>query len=154
MKNYLTLLFAILTLGLSAQTKEEIEHFQDLFGMEKVQVVTNLIEPAEEHRQLFWDLYDEYENARREQGLHRFEMIHNYIADYSTLNEENVGAMVKESMRLRDERDKLIRKFYERFAKQVSPVAAAQFYQIEHYFLSEINVALVEQLPIVGELKD
>lgn len=154
MKNLILTILAFITLGLSAQTKEEIEHFQDLFGMEKVQVVANLIDLDEEHQQLFYDIYDEYEDARRAQGLHRFDLIHHYMEDYSSFNEENVGAIVKESMRLREERDKLIRKYYQKFHKQVNHVAAAQFYQIEHYFLSEINVALVEQMPIVGEFKD
>lgn len=154
MKKLFTLALALATLGLSAQTKEEIEHFQDIFGIEKVQVVTNLVKLDQEHQQAFFDIYDEYENTRREQGLHRFELIHHYMEDYSYYNEENVGAMVKESMRLRDERDKLIRNYYQKIHKNINHVAAAQFYQIEHYFLSEINVALVEQLPVVGEFKD
>ena len=154
MKKIILIALACFTVGLSAQTKEEIEHFQDLFGMEKVQVVTNLIKLDKEHQQIFFDLYDEYEDARRAQGLHRFDMIHHYMEDYSSYNEENVGAIIKESMRMRDERDKLIRKYYDKFHKQVNHVTAAQFYQIEHYFLSEINVALVEQLPIIGEFKD
>ncbi len=154
MKTTAIIFLALFGFSLQAQTKEEIEHFQDLFGMDKVQVVSNLIKPSEEHKQAFWDLYDEYETARRDQGLHRFELIHHYMEDYSNLNEENVGEMIKESMRIRQERDKLIRSYYTKFLKQVNPVAAAQFYQIEHYFLSEINVALVEQLPLIGEFKD
>ena len=140
--------------SLSAQSKEELEHFQELFGMDKIQVIANLINPSEDQQQSFWDLYDEYEDARRAQGLHRFDMIHHYVDDYASYNEENVGAIIKESMRMRDEREKLIRKYYSKFSKEISHVHAAQFYQIEHYFLSEINVALVEQLPLIGEFKD
>ena len=154
MKSVITVFLALLCIGLTGQTKEEVEHFQELFGMDKVNVISNLIKPDEEHKQAFWDLYDAYENERREQGLHRFDMINHYMEDYSKLNEENVGEVIKESMRMREERDKLIRKYYEKFSKEVNHVSAAQFYQIEHYFLSEINVALVEQLPLIGEFKN
>lgn len=138
----------------SAQSTEEVEQFMDLFGMEKVQVVTRLIQLDEENQQGFYDLYDDYTEERRTQGLHRYEMINHYIADYASYNEENVAVVIKESMRMRAERDKIISKYYHKVAKEINPLAAAQFYQIEHYFLSEINVALVEQLPIIGEIKD
>lgn len=154
MKNLIILTLSCFALSVTAQSKEEVEQFMDLFGMEKVQVVTRLIQLDEENQQAFYDLYDEYTEERRAQGLHRYEMINHYIQDYSSYNEENVAAVIKESMRMRAERDKIIRKYYEKIKKEINPVAAAQFYQIEHYFLSEINVALVEQLPLIGEIKN
>lgn len=154
MKKLIFIALTCIGVSLTAQTKEEVEHFMDLFGMEKVQVVNNLIHLDEENQQAFYDLYDEYVEERRAQGLHRYEMINHYIQDYSSYDEENVAAVIKESMRMRAERDKIIRKYYEKIKKEINPVAAAQFYQIEHYFLSEINVALVEQLPLIGEIKN
>lgn len=154
MKHLLILAFLFTGLGLSAQSNnEEIELYQAIFGMEKKEVTASLISLSDENSEKFWSLYDEYETKRKDIGMKRVKLIKKYAEMYGDLNEENITPLVKEAMKVREANNKLIKSYHKKISKEVSPMAAAQFYQLEHYFLSEINVALYTNIPMVGELK-
>ena len=154
MKQLLILALLFVGLGLSAQSnKEEIELYQAIFGMEKKEVTAALINLPEEGKEKFWSLYDEYETERKDIGMRRVQLIQKYAEMYADLNEENVTPLVKEAMGVREANNKLIQSYYKKISSGVSPMAAAQFYQLEHYFLSELNVAIYGNIPMVGELK-
>lgn len=154
MKKLLILAFLIPCLSVFAQSnQEEIEMFQAIFGMEKKEVAIKLIQPSEETKEVFWTLYDQYEAERKAIGQKRIALLSKYADMYADIDEENVTDLVKEGMAIRAESDKLIKSYYNKIFKEVGHVAGAQFYQLEHYFLSEINVAIYSNVPMVGELK-
>lgn len=154
MKKLLLLAFLVPCLTLSAQSnKEEIEMYQAIFGMEKKEITAKLVTLTEENSEKFWSIYDEYETERKAIGQKRIELLTKYAEMYADIDEENVTPLVKNAMTIRASADKLIKSYYSRIAKEVSQVAAAQFYQLEHYFQSEINVAIYSNIPLVGELK-
>ncbi len=154
MKKLLLIAFLVPCLSLSAQSnKEEIEMYQAIFGMEKKEVTSRLMTLSEEKSEKFWALYDEYETARKAIGQKRIGLLTKYAEMYSEISEENVTPLVKDAMAVRAENDKLISTYYHKIYKEVGHVAAAQFYQLEHYFLSEINVAIHNTVPMVGEIK-
>ena len=154
MKKLLLLAFLIPCLTLSAQSnKEEIEMYQAIFGMEKKEITSKLVSLTEENQESFWAIYDEYETERKAIGQKRIDLLNKYAQMYSDIDEENVTELVKGAMDIRAQNDKLIKTYYNKIYKGVGHVAAAQFYQLEHYFLSEINVAIYSQVPMVGELK-
>ena len=154
MKKLLLLAFLVPCFALSGQShKEEIEVYQAIFGMEKKEITSRLIVPSEEKQEAFWSLYDEYETERKAIGQKRIQVLNKYAEMYANINEENVTELVKEAMEIRASNDKLIKAYYHKIYKAVGHVPAAQFYQLEHYFLSEINVAIYSNVPMVGELK-
>lgn len=154
MKKLLLLAFLVPCLTLSAQSnKEEIEMYQAIFGMEKKEITAKLVTLTEENSEKFWSIYDEYETERKAIGQKRIELLTKYAEMYADIDEENVTPLVKNAMTIRASADKLIKSYYSRIANEVSQVAAAQFYQLEHYFQSEINVAIYSNIPLVGELK-
>lgn len=154
MKKLLLLAFLVPCLTLSAQSnKEEIEMYQAIFGMEKKEISAKLITLTEENKEAFWTMYDEYEAERKAIGQKRIELLNKYAEMYSDIDDENVTDLVKGAMDIRAQNDKLIKTYYNKIYKGVGHVAAAQFYQLEHYFLSEINVAIYSNVPMVGELK-
>lgn len=154
MKKLLLLAFLVPCLTLSAQSnKEEIEMYQAIFGMEKKEITAKLVTLTEENSEKFWSIYDEYETERKAIGQKRIELLTKYAEIYADIDEENVTPLVKNAMTIRASADKLIKSYYSRIANEVSQVAAAQFYQLEHYFQSEINVAIYSNIPLVGELK-
>ena len=149
----LSVMTILSTMGVKAQSNaEEVEMFQALYGMEKKEVAIQLVSPAEEKAEAFWKLYDEYEVERKVIGRKRVDLLNKYAAMYSELNAENVGPLVKEAMEIRTKHDALIARYHKKISSQIDAVTAAQFYQLEHYFQSEINVAIYRSIPMVGEL--
>jgi hypothetical protein len=53
---------------------------------------------------------------------------------------------------LQGKTDKLIVKYYDKVKKESGVKTAAQFYQLEAYFLSVIRASILNSIPFIGEL--
>lgn len=154
MKYLLSSLFLLLTLNLIAQDeKDELALIKSLFGTDKDVIVEQFVKPEGEQKTKFWKLYKEFENVRKEIGQQKFSLLNNYVKKYSTLPESELDKIMNEIISLNAEQDKLIAKYYKKVKAQCGVSVAAQFYQIEWYLLSQIRTAILENIPVIGELE-
>jgi hypothetical protein len=49
---------------------------------------------------------------------------------------------------------KLLQKTFKSMSKVIPPVKAAQFIQLENYFMVTLQMEIQEDLPFIGELED
>ncbi len=154
MKKLLSLT-AILTIAITSiyaqSTKEQVEFFQSIFGMEKKALVTEFVSLEGEAATAFWTLYDEYETARKANGQKRIALIDKYANSYLDLDAVVTEEMVAESMKIHDTQFKLVKSYYKKIKKVSGSKAAAQFYQLELFIQNATGVALMEQIPFIGE---
>ncbi len=137
----------------SQSNKEEVDLFQAAFGMEKKAVVANFVNLLEIQKGPFWQLYDEYELARKENGKKRIELLEQYAKEYNTMTNEQAEAWTNEVIKLSTATDKLIVTYYNKIKKVTTPLVATQFYQIEGYILTTIRMEILEEVPFLGEKK-
>jgi hypothetical protein len=52
---------------------------------------------------------------------------------------------------LRKKTDKLMDQYYKKIKKASGSKVAAQFFQLEGYFLTQIRAAIFEEIPYIGE---
>lgn len=148
----LTAIFALAITTINAQSiKEQVEFFQSIFGMEKKALVTEFIKLEGEASTAFWTLYDEYEAERKANGQRRITLIDKYANAYVDLDDVTTDEMVAESMKIHDAQFKLIKKYTKKIKKVGGSKAAAQFYQLELFIQDAVGVALMEQIPFIGE---
>ena len=155
MKKKSILLVSLLMIGLISfgQTqKEEIELFQSIFGMEKKAIVSDIVKLEGEKAKGFWTIYDEYETARKEHGQKRMVSLQNYIMNYENMDDKRSEETVDDMIKLGNEYNKLIQKYYKQINKAFGAKTAGQFYQLETYFQSVIRLTIMEQVPFIGEL--
>ena len=139
---------------LQAQSnKEEIELFQSIWGMEKKSIVAEFIVLEGETGTAFWTLYDQYETERKAIGQKRIALIEKYAEKYLELDDVSTDELLNESIAINNQSSKLIQKYVKSIKKVAGAKVAAQFYQLENYFRSATNVALMEQMPFIGELE-
>jgi hypothetical protein len=155
MKKSLTVLIAI---ALSAMTtysqtiKEEVDYYQSIYGMGKKALVSNFIEVEGTAADALWTFYDEYETARKELGQTRIELLAYYADSYLELNDEKTDEIIKAIVSQKKSMDKLIVKYYKKMKKAAGTKPAAQFYQLENYFLASIRMEILDNIPFIGEL--
>ncbi|MCK9452670.1 MAG: hypothetical protein M0Q90_13330 [Bacteroidales bacterium] len=150
--SFLSVLFIAVLFGqnINAQTnKEETDLFQSIFGMEKKAIVAEFI--GVDSSNPFWALYDEYETKRKELGKDRISSLMTYVENYNSLNDENYDETIKKMISLRKANDKLMDQYYKKIKKASGSKVAAQFFQLEGFFLSEIRSAIFEEIPYIGE---
>jgi hypothetical protein len=100
----------------------------------------------------FWQLYDEYEVARKDLGKKRLELLDTYAREYMSLNDTRTEEIIKDMAIQKKSLDKLIFKYYKKMSKTVGVKPAAQFYQLENYLLSAIRLAILDNIPFIGEI--
>lgn len=154
-KNFLILFGAMLLAMAFTQTanaqsnKEETEFMQSIFGMEKKAIVAEFLKIDSSNP--FWVLYDEYETKRKELGKERINTLTNYVDNYDSLADDKYDEVVASMISLRKSNDKLIDTYYKKIKKASGSKIAAQFFQLENYFLSEIRSAVMQEIPYIGE---
>ncbi len=150
------LLLAGICLSLTAfgqSNKEDIDFIQSIYGKEKKAIMADFIQLEESKKDAFWKLYDEYETKRKELGKKRIALLEKYANSFSSMDDATASEITKETIKLSAATDKLVATYYAKMEKSAGAKAAAQFYQIEVYFLSTIRAAILESIPIIGELR-
>lgn len=152
-KTLLTITLLILFgFGYAQSNKEEVDLVQSIFGMEKKAMVAEFIKVEGPMKDAFWTTYDAYEVERKELGKKRIDLLNKYAANYGTMDDATTDKIVSETIALQSQNDKLIATYYKKVKKNCGSKTAAQFYQIESYLLSEIRAAIMENIPLIGEL--
>lgn len=142
--------FATSSMVFAQLPQEEIDYYQSIFGMEKKLVVAAFLDLEENDP--FWAVYDEYEKGRKELGQKRFNLIVDYAENYDNLTDEKTDELVKTNQDIRNGTTKLLNKYYKKVKKVSGSKTAAQFYQIENYFITAITAQIYSTIPLVGEL--
>ncbi len=154
MKKLLFLLFACSAFTAFAQSnKEDVDFIQSIYGKEKKAIVAEFIKLEAGQKDAFWKVYDEYEVKRKELGQKRVALLERYASNYMSLDDASTSQIIKETAALGLQTDKLISTYHKKLEKVAGAKAAAQFFQLESYFLSAIRTAIFESIPFIGELK-
>ena len=145
------ILLVAITTSFAQSTKEQVEFFQSIFGMEKKALVSEFVQLEGEASTAFWSLYDEYEAERKANGQKRIALIDKYANSYLDLDDATTDEMAAESMSIHTAQFKLVKSYYKKIKKASGSKAAAQFYQLELFIQDATGVALMEQIPFIGE---
>jgi hypothetical protein len=155
MKNIFILgaVFLMCTPLLQAQTQvEEIDYYQSIFGSEKKLIVSSFIQPEGEMKDAFWTLYDEYEVRRKELGKNRIALLEKYAEQYENMSEDQIDETMTGFNKQLKASNKLVGTYYKKIRKATDAKTAAQFYHLEHFFLSVIRLSILDSIPVIGEL--
>jgi hypothetical protein len=138
----------VFALALKAQSSaDEIQYLQGIIGMKKQQYVAEHMSLNKADSAKFWKIYEDYELYRSEIVDKRLKNISQYVDNFNTLSNAKADELMKNSFSIMADLDKLWQKTYTRMAKEISPVKAVQFIQIEMYVEAMVRKAATEQLP-------
>lgn len=154
-KLFILVLAMMLGYGLQAQSnKEDIEILQGIYGKNKKEIMAGFVQLQGTQADAFWKLYDAYETERKALGQQRVGLLQKYAANYGTMDDVQLDKLMKDVQSLQAKTDKLIVSYYGKIKKEAGVKSAAQFYELEGYFLSVIRCTILENIPFVGELDD
>lgn len=148
-----TAMVAISFIAFCQSDNEEVDLVQSMFGMEKKAVAADFMQLDDAQKDAFWITYDEYETKRKALGKKRLELFNRYVTNYTSLDDTSMDQIINDMTSLQTKTDKLISDYYKKMKKQSGVKAAAQFYQFEHYILSNIRTQILETVPLIGELE-
>ena len=148
----ITLLAIILSTSFSSfaqNSDSEITLIQELFGLERTDMLTDLLGDVNEE---FWITYNEYEDKRMTLGKERLELIRAYSESYDNLTDDKINELLKDIQTQSKNTENLINQYTKKIKKVSGSKVAAQFYQLETYLLAAVRVKIMESIPLIGEL--
>jgi len=150
-KIILVAICAVFVVMTKAQTQtEDLKYLQNMFGMEKKQVVAERMKISQADSDKFWKLYEEYELFRSEISDKRAENIQQYVKNYTNITPAKADELVKNTFVINDELNKLWQKTYKSMSKELTSVIAGQFIYLEMYFDALGRQKLAESIPHIG----
>jgi len=75
--------------------------------------------------------------------------IESFAAEYDTLTDQRAVEMLKESLSIREDRNKLRRSYLERFSKAISGKKLARFFQIDSKIDALLDAKIAQVIPLV-----
>ena len=146
--------FACIAFVNAQSNKEDVDLIQAAYGKEKKAIVADFIKPVDPAKKTaFWSLYDQYETERKVLGQKRIQLLERYANSYSTLDEKTTDEIIRSTIDLQKDNDGLIAKYYGKIKEQTGVKEAAQFYQVESYFLSLIRMEILDNIPFIEKLE-
>jgi Spy/CpxP family protein refolding chaperone len=157
MKKYFIALAVVLCLTVTVRAqsteKEEIDAMQANFGIQKKELIVELIKMTPDQSKKFWPLYDAYEDERKALGKERIQMIKNLSEAYEHMTPEKADAVAMQSIKLAGKYESLMEKYYKSIKANVGSEVGLEFYQAETYLLTVVRMTLMNEVPLFSNVK-
>ena len=126
---------------------------QAMYGKQKKEIAAEFIIVPDAKKDALWKIYDKYETERKALGQQKVKLLEKYVNAYDTLGDKSTDAIIKQTMALQKSTDALIAKYYDQISKAVGVKPAAQFYQLEYFFLNVVRGYIMDNIPFIGDLE-
>lgn len=122
----------------------------------KVKLINDVMRLNADESAKFWPIYEEYESDLFELGDKRVELIKRFAASQSAgkLSDAEASTLADGYFDFESKRVELTKKYYDEIAKELSPVRAAQFTQIEHRVGTVVDLMIAADVPLIRGEKD
>jgi hypothetical protein len=135
------------TLNLSAYA----ELLRSDVRVQKVAIITQVMEFTEAEEAAFWPIYREYETEMAKLGDERVALIADYARHYDNLSDEVADRLGKTAIDLAARRQAVEAKYYGRVRAALKPRTALRYLQVEHQLLLLIDLQIAAALPIAAK---
>ncbi len=126
-----------------------IELLRSDIATQKKALITGAMSMTEAESDIFWPIYNDYQNELRKVGDERVAMIKDYSANYDSMTDEMATDLSKRALKAYDDRLSLYKKYEKKFAKALSPRMAARWLQAEHAINTMIDVQVAAEMPLM-----
>jgi hypothetical protein len=147
-------LFAALPAGLNAQetSRGYIEQLRADLRSGKAGIYNEVMHLNEKESDLFWPIYQKYEDELFAWGDRRVEVIRQFAKAQRSgkMDDKEAKDIANKWFKLQQDRLDLWNKYYKRIANELSATRGAQFVQVEHQVSLVIDMDLASQSPLIG----
>lgn len=132
-----------------AQERDLLELVRKDLQTEKAVLITSAMQFSTEESAVFWPIYRDYEKSLASINDKKLALIKEYAKNYNQMGAEKANEIVNTAFSLDAQRTKLLKKYYKKFSKALTPVRAARFVQVENQILKLVDLQVAEELPLV-----
>jgi hypothetical protein len=118
---------------------------------QKTAILTEALALNDAEGKAFWPIYREFDAELAVWGDARYDLLKQYAKAYNAnvVSDDLAADLAKGFMNLQKQRLTLMEKYYKKFAKEVSPMRAAQFLQAENQIGLMVDLSIASEVPFL-----
>ena len=118
----------------------------------KASLINHVMRLTKDESIIFWPIYNEYEDELFALGDQRIDLLGRFVKAQSdqALNNTAARSLSDDWFKFETQRLELVRKYHDRIGKELSPLHAAQFTQVEHRVATVIDLLIASETPLVA----
>jgi hypothetical protein len=155
-------LWLVISTGLEAQEPTvkvvrirpnlDTDKLQYILSTERKQVFERNMNLNEQQSEVFWGVYHRYEKEKEQLEANRLRLLGTYIEKYTTLTNDDILKIVKQSGENQRADLALRQKYFHIYSKKLDPIAAARFLQLDDIVGMVTRLAILGNLPLIGDV--
>jgi len=102
-------------------------------------------------REIFWSEYENFEREKNKLDSRRLKLLGSYAKNYTSLNDDELGRLMKGVFQLQNDELALRQKFFTVVKKKLSPSTASQFYAVDDYISAVVKLAILNHTSLMGD---
>jgi hypothetical protein len=130
----------------------DTDKLQYILSTERKQVFERNMTLDEQQSEVFWGVYHRYEKEKEQLEANRLRLLGTYIEKYSSLTNDDVMKIVKQSGENQRADIALRQKYFHIYSKKLDPIAAARFLQLDDIVGMVTRLAILGNLPLIGDV--
>jgi hypothetical protein len=115
---------------------------------QKIAIITQVMNFTDEQSEVFWPIYNEFSNELLKLSDKRISNIKDFAANYDSLTDTKANQLIKNAFDFQSKRLSLNEKYFDKFAKALSPTVAAKYMQLEYEIQLIIDLSVNSNLPL------
>ena len=147
------IIFSILISGTLAFAQESEKTPLDLMRQDlkaiKMEILKKEMNFSETDAEKFWPVYEDYSRELTKIGDRELNLISQYVKFYENMTDPIAKTVYEESIKIKQARLDLEKKYFDKVSKALSPKIAAKFNQIEGMITQMIRLQIYSELPVL-----
>ena len=143
------LLLLLATTPAFAQNDAEVVAARAQIQAERTKLVAANLPLTEEEGAKFWPLYNEFRGEAGKLSDRWVALLKDYAANYDSMTDEKAKDLLKQQLKLEQDRVKLRSSYLDKFGKVLPPKKLARYYQIENKLDTAVLYEAAKSIPLV-----
>ena len=132
-----------------AQTSKYLELLRQDLRTQKTAIVTEAMNLTDAQSAMFWPVYDEFSREMRTVWDGCIANMKEFAENFDRMTNDKAKQLTSTAFKLDEQKTRIIKKYHDRFAKQLDPMVAARFAQVEYAIYNLISLQLAAELPLM-----
>lgn len=134
---------------MSQTTDDYLEIMKSVLKTEKKAAIAEVMALTEQEVEVFWPLYNEFNEKMYTVQSKRVKIIKDYAANYATMTDEKADELWTPAMNFKQKSLSLSKQYYKKFKKILPAAKAAKYFQAENKIAALIDFELAAEIPII-----
>ena len=148
------ILFVFVGTGLFAQTVNDyVEVTRGVMKTEKKAAIAEAMMLSEEESNVFWPLYNEYNEKMYTVNTRLVNVINEYAKNYVSMTDEKAKSLWTDALKVDSDLLKLEKTYFKKFLKILPATKAVRYMQAENKIKAMVRAELALEVPLFEDMQ-